>query len=311
MLTQPRIVLALVTAAAWAAADSPRAPAAPRDRTHDLKPGQVAEVEVAKGVVMKFCWVPAGEAQLGSPQAERDEVVKLLGRKKEPDYIRSEAPERRGKFKTSGFWLGKFEVTQAEWRAVTGANPSHFTPEQEDIKRAGIKDTDRFPVERVTWEECRDFLGKLNADAAAPKAMGKGKFVLPHEDQWEYACRGGKGNERPFYFGDACDGSQANCQGDHPFGTTKHGPRLDRPVPVGSYEKAAPHPWGLCDMHGNVQEWCANTSDGRLVAEGDHACRGGSWFESPGASRAAGIRHFARPDRRGDYLGLRVCFLPE
>ena len=62
-----------------------------------------------------------------------------------------------------------------------------------DVKKAGITDTSRFPVEMVSWNDCQDFLGKMNAQAKSPAVMGKGKFVLPHEDEWEYACRGGLG----------------------------------------------------------------------------------------------------------------------
>jgi formylglycine-generating enzyme required for sulfatase activity len=95
----------------------------------DPKPGEEREFEIAKGVKMKFCWIPAGEAQLGSPKSERDAVMKQLVEAKivrvgeVPDWLASEAEEKRGKFHTKGFWLAKYPVTQGEYEAVVGKNP--------------------------------------------------------------------------------------------------------------------------------------------------------------------------------------------
>jgi len=66
-------------------------------------------------------------------------------------------------------------------------------------------------------------LGKMNAQGNVPAVMGRGKFVLPHEDEWEYACRGGKGNRQPFYFGDRLNGYLSNCDGNNPYGTETKG----------------------------------------------------------------------------------------
>ncbi|HEY3789806.1 MAG TPA: bifunctional serine/threonine-protein kinase/formylglycine-generating enzyme family protein, partial [Urbifossiella sp.] len=94
------------------------------------KVGETREVEIAPGVAMAFCWIPAGECQLGSKPAERNAMLKFLQESKEPDWMRRESEERRPKFRTDGFWMGKFEVTQAEWAAVMKgtaiATPSAF-----------------------------------------------------------------------------------------------------------------------------------------------------------------------------------------
>ena len=129
--------------------------------------------------------------------------------------------------------------------ALIDFNPSYFTKENRLAKQLKGVDTSRFPVEFVCWLNCHDYVTKLNETVKAPEAMGKGKWALPHEDEWEYACRGGKGNKQPFYFGDDIDGYQANFNGNSPHGTQRVGPNLERTCDVGSYEKVVPHPWNF------------------------------------------------------------------
>ncbi len=279
-----------------------RAAPAPKDLIP--KPGQVVEVEIAKGVKMKFCWVPAGEAQLGSPKAERQEVLKQIKEDKEPEWLSSEAEELRGKFKTKGFWLGKYAVTQGEWEAVIGGNPSYFVSSQNTVKKAMINGTSRFPVERISWEDCQEFLKKLNKEAKS-ESLGEGKFTLPHEDEWEYACRGGKGNKQAYYFGNELNGTQANCEGNQPYGTLGKGPYLERTCEVGSYEAVAPHPWGLCDMSGNVWQWCNNLYRNDETVR---VVRGGSCFDNSRYCRSAD-RFGHVPAFRLRSLGCRVAFI--
>jgi len=203
---------------------------------------------------------------------------------------------------SKGFWLGKYEVTQAEWRAVMGANPSYYNGKK-DNNAMGM-DTWRFPVETVSWNNCQEFLKKTNA---RPRSGIKGKFKLPHEDEWEYACRGGLGNERPFYFGSELNGTQANCAGIFPYGTTTKGVYKQRPETVGSYAVKARHPWSLCDMHGNVCEWCDNK---HKQSEDKRVMRGGFWQFHARLCRAAARYSFA-PDTSGSDYGFRVCFRPD
>jgi formylglycine-generating enzyme required for sulfatase activity len=266
------------------------------------RPGEERSLEIAEGVKMVFCWVPAGTAQLGSPKAERDQVLRGF-----PEggatWLAAEAEEVRGKYTTKGFWLAKYPVTQEQWKAVMGDNPSHFDGKR-DNKAKGL-DTSRFPVEMVSWDDCQKFVEKVNKRLAGKGLGGKGKVTLPHEDEWEYACRGGKGNKRPFYWGDSLNGKEANCCGDSdPYGTKTKGPNLERTTTVGSYEKAAPHPWGLCDMAGNVWQWCENLHQKDSTRR---VFRGGSWSSQATSCRAAS-RASRLPGSREKDNGLRLAF---
>ena len=282
------------------------------EKAMEPKAGEERSFEIANGVKMVFCWVPSGEAQLGSTRAERDEWMKYLSGieiykdVKEIYWVASEAEALRGKFKTKGFWLGKYTVTQEEWKAVMGENPSMFNGKLDNAAK-GL-DTTRFPVESVTWHDCQKFLEKVNGRAGMEKAFGQeGKCMLPHEDQWEYACRGGKGNNRPYFWGNELNGTQANCNGDLPFGALKSGEYLHRTCAVdftnnGMYEK---HPWGLCHMSGNVRQWCSN-----MYNKKDYVIRGGPFGSEAGFCRSAS-RLMYGPDSKGDNLGFRVCFTSE
>lgn len=271
-------------------------------RDGDYKPGQEIEVEIATGVKMKFCWIPPGEAQLGSPSAERQDVLKLIGEEKEPEWLSAEAEEKRGKFRCKGFWMGKYAVTQQQWQAVMNNNPSWFCKDGGGKSSVAGMDTSRFPVEQVSGNDCQQFLKNLNDRVRTPGTIGNGKFVLPHEDEWEYAARGGKGNRQAYYFANQLNGKQANCAGNVPFGTATKGAHLKRTAEVGSYERVAPHPWGLCDMAGNVWQWCENeySSDARVL-------RGGSWLDYPWGCRSA-FRGWNEPAYRNVGFGFRVCF---
>jgi sulfatase modifying factor 1 len=279
------------------------------------KAGEEREFEIVDGVKMKFCWIPSGEAQLGSPKTERDAVLKQLIEAKKvtdgkaPKWLSEESDEVRGKFKTKGFWLGKYLVTQSEWKAVMGDNPSFYDGKKQNKLRG--MDTSRFPVEWVSWDDCQKFLEKLNKRDGLEKVFGKaGKFVLPHEDQWEYACRGGKGNKQAFYFGNELNGTQANCNGTNaasippgaPFGTDKNGDFKWRTTEVGSYAKDWPHPWSLCDMHGNLRQWC----DNKYEHTSERMLRGGSYTDDARDCRSASRFRFV-PVAGDDHDGFRVC----
>jgi len=271
---------------------NPEAKSEPVENPHEevIEKSEIVEVEIGNGVKMQLCRVPAGTATLGSPKTER------FHSKEEDEH----------EFVTRGFWLGRFEVTQAEWIAVMGRNPSRFVPEYPEIKAAGISDTARFPVDSVSQVDCYAFLKKLNESAKVPMAMGKGTFALPHGDEWEYACRGGIGNEKPFIFGNELNGDKANCNGQQPYGTASIGPALQRTTEAGSYVKVAPHPWGLYDMHGNVWEWCSN----EFIIRGPYVIRGGAFGAQAGYCRSANIGFYS-PRVGLHTFGMRVMFRPE
>ena len=136
-----------------------------------------------------------------------------------------------------------------------------------------------------------------------PAALAKGRFCLPRENEWEYGARGGRGNERAYYFGKELNGNLANCNGNYPFGGLGAGPYLNRTSEVGSYEEKAPHPWGLCDMAGNVYQWCEN----KYESEAAFVVRGGCWFNYSRGCRSA-TRCWSDAGNRVSFIGCRVCF---
>jgi sulfatase modifying factor 1 len=293
------------------------------------KAGEERDFEISPGVKMKFCWIPAGEAQLGSPQAERDEVMKqliqfkkVLSVDKEPLWLSAEAENKRGVFRTKGFWMGKYTVTQAEWESIMGINPSYFQLEKgQEFQRGwgktklesdGIRDTSRYPVESVSWNDCLLFLDKLNTRSGSTNVFTRpGRFVLPLADEWEYACRAGLGNKRAYYWGNESNGNQANCAGDRPFGTETIGKKLGRTCSVddtngGMYAK---HPWGLCHMLGNVSQLCGDKPKvERPIAR---SAIGGAFFNLAYDCRSASRNSIVAPDVSGSGCGLRICYRPE
>lgn len=265
------------------------------------QPGEERRVALPGGLEMAFCWIPPGTCQLGSPKAEQDAVAAQLV--KRGDWLAAESEANRGTHTTSGFWLGKYPVTQAEWDAVTGELPSHFQAGVAEVK--GV-DTTRLPVENVSWEMCQTFLDQLSEVAPT---FGPGlRFGLPHEDQWEYACRGGRGNNQPFYWGAELNGTQADVDGNEPFGTAAKGRYLGRPclVDFTNWGKYPAHPWGLHHMTGNVWEWCENAYD----KTGAIVLRGGSWLSNARRCRSA-CRGRDKFDARRRYYGIRVCLRPD
>jgi formylglycine-generating enzyme required for sulfatase activity len=242
-------------------------------------------LDLGKGLTMDFVRVPAGTFVMGSPpnEAERDE---------------SEGPQHRV---TIGrpFWIGRFEVTQAQWVALGFANQSQF------------KDApghDQLPCECVSWTDCQKFCD------AASKATGR-KFRLPSEAEWEYAARGG-GTGTFGSVGDKLASTQANFNGNSPFGGAPVGPDREHPIRVGSFP---PNGFGLCDVAGNVSEWCQDVyhdsyaggpTDGSDWETGDRPTlrvyRGGAYNNDASSCRNA-VRYAAEQGEvRNSTLGFRV-----
>lgn len=239
--------------------------------------GQIPSIELGNGISMDLIPISAGEFIMGAPAGERardDDEIQHAVRLTRP------------------FLMGRAPVTQAQWRRVMGDNPSWFRG-------------DILPVEQVSWDDAQAYCQQLSRISGL-------RFRLPTEAEWEYACRAG--TSTTFHFGDMCDGSQANCRGDLPYGAAATGPNLKMTTPPGCYPSNA---WGLFDMHGNVGEWCADWygpyAPGNAVnppgprAGKYRVIRGGSWHFDPARCRAA-YRNANLPTIRGNFnYGFRVA----
>ena len=183
---------------------------------------------------------------------------------------------------TNNYYIGKYEVTQALWQAVMGSNPSCFKG-------------DDLPVERVSWNDCQDFISKLNA------MTGK-RFRLPTEAEWEYAARGGKKSRGYQYSG-------SNTLGDVAWYGDNSGSKTHA---VGTKQ---PNELGIYDMAANVEEWCQDrygsyssspqTNPTGAASGSNRVIRGGDWFFLAWDCRTS-CRGFRAPGDRFNYLGLRL-----
>ncbi len=198
--------------------------------------------------------------------------------------------ERQHRVCVDGFQMGKYEVTQAQWRSVMGSNPSKFSG------------CDRCPVEKVSWNDVQDYIRKLNARTG-------GGYRLPTEAEWEYAARAGTSG--PFSFSGRISADKVNYDANYTYGGSSKGRYRKKTVPVGSLPA---NPWGLHEVHGNVWEWtCSDYDEGynggeqRCSSGGAlRALRGGSWYNNPRDVRSAN-RLRRTPGYRGNALGFRLA----
>jgi formylglycine-generating enzyme required for sulfatase activity len=228
-------------------------------------------------------WIPPGEFLMGSPYDE-------VGRG--PDE------GQRQVVISQGFWIGKCEVSQAEYEKVMSTNPSNSNQDP------------NLPVERVNWFESMDYCGRLTRLAETAGWLPPGyAFRLPTEAEWEYCCRAGTTTA----FSSGNDGSDARLglfawfNRNSDFGAK----------PVATRQ---PNPWGLYDMHGNVWEWCFDRWDGFLQgsrltnnpapATGSlRVARGGSWLYDAKACRCANRDDYSPANRCSD-IGFRIVLAP-
>lgn len=245
---------------------------------------------------VKLCWCPPGKFTMGSPPGEPE-------RRPGEDQVEVTL--------TKGFWAGKYEVTQGEWKRIVGKLPGELTPE--------LPEGDDYPVGNVNFAEAEAFCQKLTELARKSKDLPEGwEFRLPTEAQWEYACRAGTTTATAF--GDKLGSKQANVK-NKPYNGGEPGPTLGKAAKVGSYPANA---WGLHDMHGNIVEWCRDWYHSRLPGgedpdlhdakataaqnrTGDYSRsrRGSAWGDDAWASRSAFRQRF-EPERRYDHIGFRV-----
>ena len=239
--------------------------------------------DLGNGIYLDMTYIPGGTFLMGS----------------EKRIYSNEKPQHQ--VKIPPFWMGKYAVTQEQWQAIMGNNPSGF----KGAKR---------PVEQVSWNECQEFCQTLSQRTG--KAYG-----LPSEAQWEYACRAG--TTTPFHCGETITSDLANYDGDT-YADEGKGVYCKQTVEVGSFP---PNAFGLYEMHGNVWEWCGDgwhdsyaskpeniKNDGSIIwlTSNDSTCviRGGSWNNFPRNCRSAD-RDWNYPDFRYSSDGFRVvCRFP-
>lgn len=248
---------------------------------------------------LDMVYIEAGTFLMGSPKDE-------LGR------LEREGPQHLVTL-AQPFFMGKFPVTQAQWRVVA-AMPQ--VDRELDADPANFKGDNR-PVEQVSWYDAVEFCQRLE------KATGR-PYRLPTEAEWEYACRAG--TTTPFHFGQSITTDLANYRGTDweyegktysgAYGDGPHGDYREETTEVGSFEVA--NAFGLYDMHGNVVEWCQDIwhenyegapDDGRAwLSSGEReysVLRGGSWVSNPEFCRSAFRNRFA-PDDSFNSVGFRV-----
>ncbi len=239
-------------------------------RVAAAEPPAAASIDLGGGVSMEFVLIAPGKFVMGS----------------EPDAgERDETPAHRVVI-TRAFYLGKYEVTQRQWTAVMGDNPSQF-------QGASL------PVDSVSWDDTQRFLGQLAAKT-------KRQFALPTEAQWEFACRAGTSTH--WYFGE-----NETALPEHAWVGAN---ARQRTHAVGG--KPA-NPWGVCDLYGNVWEWCADwyanpypaaeAVDPAGPATGAaRVLRGGAWGDDASLARSA-YRNSMGPNQRNRGTGFRCVLL--
>ena len=246
--------------------------------------------EITNSIGMKLVLIPKGQFMMGSPRYEEG------GSDYETHQHEVEISQE--------YYLGVYEVTQAQYMRVMGTNPSWFTEDTEAVLRNGFGADPRWfkkssgqrsvsavhPVERVSWEDAVEFCKKLS-ELPEEKKTGR-TYRLPTEAEWAHACLAGSKSAWSYFDSGLRDYAWfgGNSKGhSHPVGEKK------------------PNEWGLYDMYGNVWEWCSDLNG--AYPEGDkggwfRVARGGGW----GGGRS--IRARLGPSDRGNDFGFRVALSP-
>ena len=256
---------------------------------------------LGEGLELEMMQIPAGTFMMGSPEGELDRSA-------------SEGPQHE--VRIGMFFMGAYPVTQAQWRFVAGLPQvdQKLTPDPSEFEG------ENRPVECVSWYDAVEFCARLSAHTGR-------EYRLPTEAEWEYACRAGI--TTPFHFGETITTEVANYRGTDDkglglSGSYGQGPKGDyreETTPVDHFGIA--NAFGLCDMHGNVWEWCQDhwhenyegaPTDGNAWTTGGNdsyrLLRGGSWNYGPGLCRSA-YRFYAQPVVINDFIGFRVvCSAP-
>ncbi|MTJ19210.1 SUMF1/EgtB/PvdOfamily nonheme iron enzyme [Dolichospermum sp. UHCC 0299] len=246
-------------------------------------------------ITLDMVAIPGGKFLMGSPEDE-------------PGGYDDESPQHE--VTVQPFFMGKYPVTQAQWKAVATNCPQvnrELEPNPSNFKEN--KQENNLPVEQITWYDAVEFCERLS------QLTGR-KYRLPSEAEWEYACRAG--TTTPFHFGETITGKLANYSASIIYGEEPEGEYREKTTPVGSFTANA---FGLYDMHGNVWEWCDDhwhddyndaPTDGSAWIESNSVeegairlLRGGSWYANPKYCRSAD-RNDYYPGYRNDGNGFRL-----
>jgi formylglycine-generating enzyme required for sulfatase activity len=261
----------------------------------EQRTAQYFREKLGNDIELDMILVHGGNFLMGSPDTERERRS-------------NESPQHPVTVKS--FFLGRYPVTQEQWRIVAETYDRvniELNPDPSKFKGA-IR-----PVEKVSWYEAQEFCDRLAKKTKRP-------YRLPTEAEWEYACRAG--TTIPFYFGNTISTELANYDGNYTYANGVKGEDRNETTPVDHFDIA--NAWGLCDMHGNVFEWCQDHWHGNYECapedgsawltenseESRRICRGGSWLNDPRYCRSA-YRDDLNPDDRDVNLGFRVsCSAP-
>jgi eukaryotic-like serine/threonine-protein kinase len=229
--------------------------------------------DLGNNVKLEMVYVPAGSFMMGSSNEYDEKPIHNVS--------------------IPHFWMGKYTITQKQYQAIIGVNPSQFKSENR-------------PVEQVNWNDADKFCKKLF------ELTGK-KYTLPSESQWEYACRAG--TNTAFYFGETITSDLANYDSRSAYRGSPKSESRKQTIDVGCFP---PNAFGLYDMHGNVWEWCSDSWHGNYKGaptdgspwlydyDSLHLPRGGSWNSSPENCRSANRNGNAQQSFRLDTYGFRV-----
>ena len=254
----------------------------------------------------------SGSFMMGQSEEEKQEIIRLYDEEEYQKYFVRELP--RHLVTVPSFFMGKYAITQAQWRIVATSYPQVT---QELNSNPSKFKGDNLPVEQVSWDDAQEFCARLSNHT-------KRNYRLPSEAEWEYVCRAG--TTTPFHFGETIDSVHANyCAVDEEIDKKNYPGTYDRGI-LGEYREKTtevgtflPNAFGLYDMHGNVLEWCEDDwhsdykgapDDGSAWVESDRKStdrllRGGSWLNIPVNCRSAGRNDDAR-DYRINNVGFRV-----
>ena len=281
--------------------------------TRENQQAKSFQEELPNGVTLEMVHIPGGTFIMGTEDAKIERLVKKYG----SERFRRETP--RHKVTVSDFYMGKYPITQKQWKAIASLD---VIEQQLELEPSVLSGKDNHPVEQVSWDDAQEFCRRLSRHT-------KKQYRLPSEAMWEYACRAVIDNKQlpitsysskkypPFYFGETITGELANYNAIEKFANESSGKFRQRTTAVGSF---SPNAFGLYDMHGNVWEWCEDDwhdnyqdapNDGNAWLSKDTSVkviRGGSWGFKPYSCRSAYRFDFIRDDHSDD-IGFRVVWV--